>query len=891
MSWIDAMKHRVRALFNPAAYERDLQDEMRFHLELDAMQQQDRDRARQRFGNRTYYAEETRRMTWLGSFDVLRQDLSYSWRSIRRTPGFTLMIVVTLALGLGVNAATFTLLDRLYLRAPDGVRDAGSLQRVWFWHSGERASDGKARFGSAANYPMYKAVVEASGAPHSVALYATDNALFLSREGRKTRVRGVFASASYFPVLGIRPALGRLYTAREDSLGGGSHVIVLSHRFWERELGGDSAILGKTLRIEADNYVVVGVLPAQFTGLDLQAADAWIPLAAIPKTHWMARAPRWWENGNPWGFDVLRRSSGPAIDRQFEQRATLAVREANRRLWQRYPDTLMKVHTDPLVRGTLGEPGQDMIISSRLGGVAVIVLVIACANVINLLLARAVRRRREIAVRLAMGISRVRLVRLLTTETVLLAVIAGGASLLVAWWGGAILRSLLLPQVTWYESALHWRVVVFAGVTSILAGIAAGIVPALQASNPDLTQALKEGTRDGAVHRSRLRQGLVIVQAAFSLTLLMGAALFVRSLNNVKGLDIGFDADRLVFGYLTFDHDQKVPAPVVAARMSELAERLRHRPGVEAVARSFMVPMRGFTHITFFWGADSSASLRENYPSVSPVSPEFFRAVGLRMVQGSTLESAPGTRQVVVNEAMAGQLWPNAQAIGQCIRFESRDSSCYTVVGVVENANEGYVIEKEKKPHFYLPLGNLPMRGYSGTTLVVRARGDAMQAAASELSVALRRAFPSGEVTVQPMINELEPEYRPWRLGASLFTAFGLLALLVAVIGIYSTVSYAVNQRTHEFGVRVALGARMGDVLRLVVGEGMRVVAIGVIVGVGLALAAGKLVAALLYGVAPYDPAVMLFASATLLVVAALAALAPAWRAARVDPVTALRAD
>jgi predicted permease len=881
----------------------DMDDEIRAHLDMRVadlgalgMSAADAEaEARRRFGDvedyRAYVkyraASRARRrgvLEWLGDW---WQDLRFAARQVRLNSAFTALAVVTLALGIGANAAAFTVLDLIFLRPPAGVADPASLQGIWYESSPIRSSEGKSYMGTSAFYAMYAATAASSVQPASVAAYQTDFALFLKRDGQKTKIRGVFASASYFPVLGVRAALGRLYTAREDSIGDGTRVVVIGDRLWRREFGGDSAVLGRRIRIETDEYTVIGVLPAGFDGLTLQATDVWMPIAAIPSTHWLVRQPRWWERGNTWSFHVIRRPvSG---DDAFEQRATSAVRETQRRAFAKNPDTLMTVHTAPMVGTNLGTPGQEMLISSRLSGVAAIVLVIACANVINLLLARAVRRRREIAVRLALGVSRLRLVRLLTTETVLLAAIAGGAALLVAWWGGTYLRAAILPEVQWYQPVLHWRVLLFAGVVALLAGAVAGVVPALQASTPQLTAALKEGSRDGVSRRSRLRQGLVVVQAALSVTLLVGAALFVRSLKNVRGLDLGFDADRVVFGWVAFEQEQKVPTVTVAATMSELAARLAGRSGVEVVARANDIPMNGISFITFFWGADSSASLTRSFPTFTAVSPEYFAAVGLRLTQGTTFSDA--ANEVIVNEATSALLWPRSSAVGQCMHFEKRDAPCYTVVGVVENSRQSRVIEAAGKPQFYLPLGRVPIKGWEGTTLIVRAKPAAIAAASSEIATALRAAFPAGQPTVKHMLEELEPEYRPWRLGASLFSGVGVLALVVAIIGIYSTVSYAVTQRRQEFGVRVALGASVRDVLAQVLGEGLRVVIVGVAAGIALALAAGKLVAALLYGVDPRDPATMVVVSLTLLATAALATLVPAWRASRVDPASALRSE
>jgi len=893
MSWLDGLKHRARTLLDPRGYERELDEEMRVHSELDATHERDPGGTGRRFGNRTYYKEEARSLTWLASLDVLRQDLRYAWRATTRAPGVTAIVVITLALGIGANAATFTLLDRLYLRAPGGIQDPSSLRRTWVEHF-NRSDGGRPSFRSQAmNYPMYQAFAEATGEPGRMALFTTDYSLRLGKRPSDLKVRGVYASANYFSVLGARTAFGRFYTADEDRLGDGAPVAVVSHAFWRDRLGSDSSALGRTIPIGRRTYTVIGVADPRFTGLDLQAADVWMPLATIEGRS--GGDGPWWKNYSEYRFRAVQRVAPGGSDGTFERKATLAVRDLNRQRYGVNADTLMNVFTGSIIeaRGP-GKPGQEMMISTRLGGVAVIVLLIAGANVINLLLARAVRRRREIGVRLALGVSRWRLVRMLTTETLLLAAMAAAAALLVGWWGGTLLRSLLMPEIEWQDSTLDLRVVVFTIAVALVAGLIAGIIPAVQASNPALTSALKAGSRDGVRHRSRLRTALVATQAALSVMLLVGAALFVRSLHNVQGLDIGFDAGRLLFGYVRFAEGDAPPGPVVGAAMREIAGRLEGRPGVEAVARAGMEPMRGFSFITFFTATDSSGSFGRDLPTMSAVSPMFFKATGIRVLRGRTFaggDAASAPAELVVNDAMAKVAWPGRDPIGQCIRFEKRENPCYTVVGVVESVRRNSVIEPDPAPQFYLPLGNMPVRGWNGTTLIVRARPNAAAAAMSELRLALQRAFPVAEATVTPMTENLEPEYRPWRLGATLFTAMGLLALVVALVGIYSTVSYGVTQRTHEFGVRIALGARIGDVLRQVIGEGVRTVAVGVALGLALALAAGKLIAALLYGIGPSDPLVLGLVAATLLAVAALAAVVPAWRAARVDPLTALRAE
>ncbi len=885
MSWLDGLSHRIRTLLRAGDYERELREEMGFHESLDAMQQRDRDRARRRFGNRTWYQEETRRMTWLGSLDVLRQDATYAWRSIVRRPGFTITVVVTLALGIGLNAAMFSFLDRILFRTPPGVEDPATLRRIWMSTSG-RADGPYAREHMA--YPVYSAMLEAAGSSADIALFTADNAMSLGRDRSGPPVHGVFATSNYFRVLGVRPALGRFYTADEDLLGAGSNVVVLSYSFWRSRFRADSAILNQLITLGPQRYTVIGVAQPQFVGLDVQAADVWIPLGAIPTT---ARERRWWETFNSFGARTVLRAKPAFSDAAFGARATPLALAAESRLPYWGEDSTMVMSTGSIIeaRGP-GRLDQDIVIATRLAIVAILVLLIACANVVNLLLARAVHRRREIAVRLALGVSRSRLVRLLTTETLLLALAAGAAATLTAQWGGELLRALLLPNIEWIDSPLDLRVGVFTIAAAVATGLVAGIIPAIQASNPGLTAALKAGAREAGKPGTPLRSALVVVQAAFSVVLLVGAALFVRSLQNVRGLDVGFDTEQVVVATPQFYEGEEQPDSVVARGIARIAQRLEGRSGVESVARSNSGPMDGYNVTDYFTGSDSVGSRGEKGPVVHGVSSTYFRTVGLRFLRGATFTSdgAAAPREVVVNQEMADLFWPGAEALGRCIRMGKRDNPCNTVVGVVETARRMRVIE-DVGAAFYLPLGL--KSGWEGTHLVARAQSGSEAAVAAELRSALRREYPNAHPSVTVMADQLAWQYRPWRMSAALFSAFGVLALIVAVVGIYSTVAYGVNQRTHEFGVRVALGAQVPDVLRLVLGQGLRVVAIGVIIGVVLALAGGRFVTSMLYGVEPGDLRVIVFTSAALLVAAAIATLIPAWRAARVDPVTALRSE
>ena len=884
MSRLDGLRHRLWTLLHPRAHARELDEEMRFHLELDAQHQHNADIARRRFGNRTWYQEEARHMTWLRMLDFVRQDAGYAVRSIARAPGFATLVAITLALGIGINTATFALLDELYLRPPAGVAEPATLRRVWIENVNPSAPAGRWT-AQAMHYPDFRTIARTMEGAAELAARGHRRAFRIGRGTSPSEVSGVHASASLFAVLGVKPALGRVYSADEDRLGGAEPVAVVSHAFWMNQLGGDSTAIGQPLVIDDNAYVVVGVLQRGFRGIDLEPVDVWLPMGGL--TWDVPRGVAWWDSHNDWTVGaVVARLTSADLEHELDVRATARMREMHRTLGR--PDTLGGVRLGSIIETHVpGETPREIEIAKRLAGIAVIVLIIACANVANLLIARALRRRREIAVRLALGISRWRLVRLLTLETLALTLIAMVAALVAGSWGSRVLRTLLMPETEFAAAPLHLRVVAFTVVVALAAAAASGLVPAIQASRSSLTHALKEGGHHHSVRRSRLRDGLVIAQAALSVVLLAGAGLLVRSLGNVQDMRIGFDADRLVIGSMQFADDERPTATVIAARLRDVATRLESTPMVEAVAMSDLPPMLGYGRRRFWVGADSAQSFGPQSPKFHHVSPSFFRATGMRLEHGRGFR---GTGEIVVNDATARLLWRGRDALGQCIRFDAPDAACTTVVGVVENARVSSIMESDASAQVYVPLDSTSV-GRAGSTLLVRTRPDRERLVRDAVHSALSEEFPTGEPRVQPMTGFLAPQYRPWRLGATLFTALGLLALVVAVLGIYSSVSYAVSQRAHEFGVRIALGARIGNVMRQVLGDGLRIVAIGVLVGIVLALAGAKLVQSLLYRVAPSDPLVLALVALTLLAAAAFAALLPAWRASRVDPLTALRGD
>ena len=818
-------------------------------------------------------------------FDALRQDLVYALRALRRSPAVSLTIILTLALGVGANTAMFSLLDVIYLRAPAGVGDADAVRRVW----SERTFSSGTQFWSGFDYAGYVASAQAVAGRAVVTLYQGPGKRQLARGENAPTVNAAGAAASYFAVLGLQPQLGRFYLPDEDRLTTAAAVAVISEHFWRRAYGGKRDVLGQELSLDGRPFTIIGVAPPGFRGIDLDATDVWVPIGAYVRGTG-PRGPPWWQNPNVNGFRVVLRLAPGVRDAELVPRLTQALRGPGIG-YKRDTLTVAALGAINAERGP-GKVSTEMQVATRLAGVALIILLTACVNVVNLLLARVVHRRREIAVRLALGISRRRLVRLLVTESGLLSVGAGAAALAAAWYGSAILRTLLMPEVEWHGAPLHWRVLLFALAAALVAGTVAGLVPALQAVSPDLTATLKAGARSGVVQRARLRACLVAAQAALSVVLLVGAVLFVRSLHHVKAHDVGYAVDRLVFATATYDTRDSLRDAAFPGRLRALEERLAAIPGVERVALTSMRPMWGMSFAPYFIEGDTAG--RKLPDGVfTAVSPDFFAAAGTQVLRGRPWSDARGAETsvaVLVNEAMAQALWPGQDPLGRCVRFKEPTAPCTTVIGVVQNAIVTSIGE-EPQAQFYVSLDHPPMKTWGAREVIVRADPRHVPQVQAALRQLLRAEFPGAIPSIHTMAEAMAPEYRPWELGARLFTLFGVLALLVAAVGTYSSVSYAVSQRTHEFGVRLAIGARPADVLRQVAGEGLRIALVGAAAGIALALAAGRAVAALLHGIGPRDPATLAIVAAVLLVIIVTASLVPAWRAARTDPLAALRAD
>jgi predicted permease len=822
---------------------------------------------------------------------TLRRDVALALRGLRRTPGFALAAILTLALGIGANVTMLGIVDRLLLRPPAHVRDPDTLKRVYF----SSTEDGKEDTDPSSSYPLYLAVAEAMRAARGVAAYYTrETALGEGEQARAAEVSLV--TANYFATLGVRPALGRDFRREEDVPPQGSAVAIISHELWQRDFGGDPDVLGKAVAISGRRFEIVGVAPQGFTGAELSRIDAWVPLSALASESLDQFVDVSWHQAGNLGFLrlVARVRAADEVTRAAAQASTGLRRALEARLSVARVDSARpRASLEPLLLERGPERSASARIAVWLAGMSAVVLCIACANVANLLLARAVRRRRESALRVALGAGRGRLVAQSLTEALALGVLGGLGAVAVAHWGGMLVRRLLVPDVAESAASADPRLLAAAAAVAVGAGLLTGIVPALHAGRADLSDALKSGAREGGGRRSAARNALVVAQAALSLVLLAGAGLFVRSLRSARAVDLGFAPEHVLSVSADLAGQGYAPAEALALT-ARLHERLARLPGVVSASVAITEPFNTSIGLDISLpGVDSAAMAGSMEPRVNAVTPEYFATMGTRVVRGRGI--AAGDRRgaepvAVVNETMARTLWPGRDAIGRCVILKEHDGKpCLTVVGVAQDVRWRELREPATM-QMYLSLAQefvkLPMR-----VVYVRTRGEPaamVRAVRHEVrQVAPRVLVPD----VEPLATNLEPEMRPWRVGATVFTAFGALALGLAALGLYAVVAYDAAQRTREMGVRLALGARGGDVLRLVIGYGVRVAAVGVALGVAVALAAGPWVGPLLFDTAPHDPVVLGGMSVLLLVVAAAAGAVPAWRATRVAPGTVLRAE
>ncbi len=850
------------------------------------------------------------------------QDLRYGVRMLLKQPGFSVVVMLTLALGIGVNTALFTFFNALALK-PLPLKDVNSIVEIeGVPETGKRVQ----RF----SYPDYQDYAARSRTMAGLTLISETGATLgieHAKQGEAQSQREEFGyvkcqlvAANYFSLLGANMALGRGFLPEEERAPGTHPVAVLSHYFWEMAFKSDPQVIGKTVKLAGQSFVIVGVTAKDFIGTTPNRPACWLPLMmrdALYETT-SAQAPSWHTDRNVASFDLWGRMKPGVTQAQAQAELTALTAQLAREYPGENRQAAVKLNRAPGFVSVDEEVGQILLILPLSVG---LVLLIACANVANLMLARAARRQKEIGTRLALGATRGRIIRQLLTESLLIAAAGGALGLLLAWWSLNVLYPVLLSQFSTSSMFLasialdlqpDYRVFGFTLLMALLAGVAAGLAPAWQASRPNLTAALKgEGSVFGEhLSQSRLRNALIVAQLAFSLILLVSAGLLVRNLQKLQTLDTGFETARLFTVEVELGHSRRQQTE---ALRQQLETRLRALPDVQSVSRVSRAPLSGqVPRSAVVLAGQTAGTDRAHLLNVAYdfVSSNHLETLGVRMLSGRNFteqEADAGARVVVMSAAAVRKLWPQftdpGQALGQSFGIEdaainpvapattaqaasAASFPVYQVIGVMRDTTTGLVIQRND-PLVYLPLS--PGNPY-GEQLLVRTRTDAgrvMGAVRAEV-VALNA---EATLAMKSTAEWLDLQTTPFRIAANVALALGLAALALASIGLYGVMSFVVAQRTREIGIRMALGAESGNILALFFKQGLRLIAVGILIGLLGGAGVARLLAMILVDLSPFDPLTFGGVSLCLTLVALAATYLPARRATKVAPMIALRHD
>ncbi|HKG60276.1 MAG TPA: ABC transporter permease [Pyrinomonadaceae bacterium] len=815
----------------------------------------------------------------------LIKDIRYGVRMLMKNPGVTMVAVITLALGIGANTAIFSGVSAFLMR-PLSVPNATELVRPLEISEDRGTTD---EF----SYPDFLDYREQCT---SFAGLAADDMIqaAVDTENQNDIVWGQVVSANYFDVLQVKPILGRAFLPDEDKTAGANHVVVLSHSFWQRRMAGDPNIVGKTVQLNNRAYEVIGVTPDYFVGTKFALAlDFWTPMSMAEE---LRRDPGILaERDSHWMNAIGRLKPGVSLAQASAEFATIAGR-----LNQAYPDTratTTKGQVNFEIDGRWEELGP---VFKSAGAIAMaivgLILLIACANVANLMLARAASRRKEIGIRLALGANRARLVRQLLTESMLLSIAGGGLGLLLAFWVTDLMEGFI-PVIEYNVVsnffALDSRALVFTLIVSLATGLVFGLAPAWQSSNPELVPVLKgeaEGTRRRKKRGLGLRNVLVVAQVALSLVVLVCGGLFIKSFRKAQTMDPGFDnANGLIVSLsptlIGYEDEQS------RQFYKQVLERVSHVPGVDAVSYARTLPLGDSSNSNgpiLKEGETLAKGSAGRVIMTTVISPGYFKTMQIPIVEGRDFDDRdqPKTQRVViVNQQMAQMLWPGESAVGKRVLVGVDSHDPWEVVGVVKTGKYRTLAE-DPKPFFYYAIGQ---RRPAPTLMVVRAGVDPRSLVGvirSEVQAIDRRVPLSGVKTMDE-----HKTYALWapNMAASFSVAFAVVAILLSAVGLYSVMAYVVSQRTREVGIRMALGANRGDVMKMITRQGMRLAAIGVVIGLLLSLALAQVLSSLLIGISGYDVTTFILVPVLLSTVALLACYLPARRATKVDPLVALR--
>jgi putative ABC transport system permease protein len=910
--FVSQLLRRLLSLLRRGRYEREMEEEMRFHLEMQIEQNlasgmapdEARYAARRQFGNLTWLKEVSREMWSLSFIETLMQDLRYGARMLMKQPGFTAIAVLTLTLGIGANAAIFSIINAVVFR-PRPVAQPEQLVELY-------SSDARDPYQYSA-YQDYLIFRDQGEVFSGLAAYSLRQ-FKLGGADEMEQVTGEAVSGNYFDLLGVKTFSGRTFLPEEDQTPGARPVVVIGHELWRRRFGADPALIGKTITLNNQALTVIGVAPPQYTGMIRGiATELWIPVMMIPQLEPQSGMSLLTSRGNSWLFIVGRLKPDATLEQARARFDMIA-----RRLRDAYPESWRQKRAESgetreksvtiLPESETRIPPEGHAAAYAFIAIVVtiisLVMLIACLNLANLLLARATARGKEIAVRLAVGAARWRIVRQLLTESVLLAAVAGATGVLLARWLMNALAASVPAMPAGIRLAidlrLDWRVLLYTLAVSFLVGVLFGLAPALQASRPDVIAALKDGAEGyaGARRQSQLRNGLIVTQVALSVVLLAGAGLVLRSVRNLHPISLGFDSLNLVVAPIELEEHQYDRARSQGF-YRRLAERARALPGVRAVT---------FVDHVFYGLARSRNSVGIEGYQPGPgedmeldrniIGPGYLTAMNIPITQGRDFDErdrdgAPCV--AVVNEALARRYFAGGKALGKHLtKFGWKQPNQFCeIVGVVRD-NKFHSLRKEPLPWYAFAL----LQSHrTGTMMLVHSEG-----APENLVPGVRRTIQSLDQTivttdVQTLNDTFAPLLYFYRLFGLLVGACGLLAILLAVIGIYGIVAYAVSRRTREIGIRMALGADKRKILRLVMRQGMILVGYGLSAGLLLALALTRVLNSsifpvpILNGVSATDPLTYIAIAQMLIVVALLACWIPARRATKVDPMVALRCE